>query len=96
MRIPNVHQIKSSSFSRWVRDFCNKSWVAKIIATILIWLVVSIPFDLYLLVRWGIGPKTFWEEIAMLLVAMLALGWLQGILLFFGIVLTLMVLLEDL
>lgn len=95
MRIPNINQIKSSRFSHWIRDFCNKSWVAKIIMIVIIWLVVSIPFDLYLLIRWGIGPETFWEEIAMILVAIIAVGWVQGILLFFGIILTLMVIAED-
>ena len=96
MRIPNTQDIKNSKFSRWLCDFCNKSWVAKIIVLTLIWLVVSIPFDLYLIVRWGVGPDGFWQELAMMLVAIIAIGWLQGILLFFGIFISIALILEDL
>jgi hypothetical protein len=73
----------------------NTNTGAKIIVLSIIWLIVSIPFDLYLLVRWGIGPATFWEEIALLLVAVIAIGWLQGLLLLLGIFVSIALILED-
>ena len=96
MRLPNASKFKKSGFYRWVCDVCNTGPVAKFIVTALIWLVVSVPFDLYLLVRWGMDPNGFWQELAMLIVWGIVLGWLQGILVFFGIILTIAVLLEDL
>lgn len=96
IKIPSVNEIKNSWFARKIADFCNKNWVAKTIAIMIIWAVAAIPSYIYFLARWGIGPETFWEEIALLLVAIIAIGWLQGILLFFGIILSLVVAFEDL
>ena len=96
MKRISMSDIRQSRFANWLRDFCNRNWVVKILAIIIIWIVVSIPFDIYLLVRWGIGPSTFWEEIALMLDAMIAIGWVQGILLFFGIGATIVVIAEDL
>lgn len=92
----SINDFKQSKIANWLKNFCNKSWVVKTIAIIIIWAVVSIPFDIYLLVRWGIDPSTFWEEIALMLVAMIAIGWVQGILLFLGIGATIVVITDDL
>jgi hypothetical protein len=96
MRIPTTRDIRMSWAGRKAAEFCNKSWVAKTIAIMIIWGIVAIPAYIYLLVRWGIGPETFWEELALLFVAILAIGWLQGILLFFGIILSIVIIAEDL
>ena len=96
MRIPSGHQMKQSALSKWIVNFCNKNWVAKTIALVIIWAFISIPFDLYLLIRWGLGPEGFWEELAMMLVAIICIGWIQGILLFFGIIITFGIIFDDL
>ena len=96
MRLPTKKDIMDSKFAKKMVNWANTNTGAKIIVLCLIWLVVSIPFDLYLLVRWGVGPEGFWQELAMMLVAIVAIGWLQGILLFLGIFVSLAVLLEDL
>jgi hypothetical protein len=95
MKLLNTKSIKSSGWYRWVCDFCNKSVVAKFIVTVCIWGVASIPFDLYLLVRWGVDPEGFWQELAMLVVWGIVLGWLQALLIFIGIMLTMAVILDD-
>ena len=91
----NSNDIKNSKISKSLMKWANTNIVAKFMLLIVIWAVVSIPFDLYLLVRWGIGPENFWQELAMVAVAVVAIGWLQGILLFFGIILSIGVILED-
>lgn len=92
----SVNDIKQSTAGRWASEFCNKSWVAKTIVVGIIWLIASIPFDLYLLVRWGIGPNTFWEELALIVAVSIVIGWIQAILLFFAIILSLVVIFDDL
>lgn len=95
MRLPTKKDIMDSKFAKKMADWANTNTGAKIIVLCLIWFVVSIPFDLYLLVRWGIGPEGFWQELAMLLVYFIALGWLQGILLLIGIFISIALILED-
>ena len=95
MRLPSKKEILNSKQAHWIRDFCNTNAMAKFIVMLMIWAVVSIPFDLYLILRWGIGPSGFWQELAFALVCIILMGWLQGLLLFFGIILSLMVLFED-
>jgi len=95
MRIPNKQTIMNSKPIQALYRWGNTNTGAKIIVLSIIWLIVSIPFDIYLLVRWGIGPEGFWQEIAMLLVYFIALGWLQGILLFLGIFVSIALILED-
>lgn len=98
MRIsfPTKHQIRQSWAYRQLSAFCNNSIVAKIIVSFIIWAVALIPVYLYMLVRWGLGPDGFWQELALIIVCSIVIGWLQGIMLFFAIVLTLMVVGEDL
>jgi len=95
MKFPSKRDIMNSKPIQGLIKWANTNTGAKIIILSLIWLVVSIPFDLYLLVRWGIGPSGFWEEIALILVAILCIGWLQGILIFLGIFVSIALLLED-
>lgn len=91
----NSSSIKSSKIYRTAITWANKSFVAKTIGLIIIWLVVSIPFDLYLLLRWFVDPVGFWQELALCIVVVVVLGWLQGLLLFFGIVLSISLILEE-
>lgn len=94
--IPSKQQIRRSWIYNKLADFCNTSIVAKTIVTFLIWAVALIPVYLYLLVRWGMAPDGFWQELALIIVCAVVIGWLQGFLLFFAIVLTLFVIGEDL
>ena len=96
MKLPSKQQVRQSWVYRKMCDFCNNSIVAKIIVSFLIWAVALIPVYLYLLVRWGMGPDGFWQELALIIVCAVVIGWLQGFLLFFAIVLTLLVIGEDL
>ena len=70
---------------RWISQTCNKGWIAMTIVLSIIWVVALIPTWLYLIVRWGLGPAGFWEELGLLAVACITIGWLQGILIFFAI-----------
>ena len=96
MRLPTKRDIINSKPYRKMAEWANTTFVAKIICMLFIWLVVSIPFVFYLLVRWGVGPEGFWQELAMMVVAIMLIGWLQGLLLFFGIIASLQLLLGDL
>jgi len=91
----STSSIKNSKVYKTSVRWTNTNFVAKLVCLIVIWFVVSIPLDLYLLTRLAVGPDGFWQELAMILVAVIAIGWLQGILLFFGIVLSIALIAED-
>lgn len=96
MRIPSKTEVKKSSIYQATVRFCNSNFVVKTIVLFIIWVIVCIPVYIYFLIRWAVDPTGFWQEIATILVCILAIGWFQAILLFFGTVLTLMVITEDL
>ncbi len=83
------------SFKRKMAAFVNTGWVAKTICFILIWVVATLPFDVYLFFRWIFGPETFWEHLALFVAWAILLGWVQAIFFIFGVVVTLNLLLED-
>jgi hypothetical protein len=93
--IINKQRLRNTRIYNWIVDFCNTNIVAKIIVLVLIWVVVSIPMDFYLLIRWMIGPEGFWQELALIVAGAIAIGWLQGILMFFGIILSIAVITEE-
>jgi hypothetical protein len=95
MFLLNKNTIRNSRFSNWLVDFCNKNIVAKTIVVFLIWAVALIPVYLFLIARWGIGPEGFWQELALVVVAAVVIGWLQAIFIFLAIALSLVVICED-
>lgn len=87
-------ELKNTKVYRWVADICNTSFVAKVLVLIIIWGVALIPVDLFLLLRWIIGPEGFWQELALIVAVAIAIGWLQAILIFIAIVLSITVISE--
>lgn len=92
----NKESLKKNKFVQSLKKFANNNIIAKIIVGTIVWVVVPIPAYLYFFVRHLIEPFGFWEEIALLAAFFIGIGWLQGILLFFGIALTFLLIFEDL
>jgi hypothetical protein len=92
----NKENLKKNKFVQKLKKFTNNNVVFKIISGSIIWIVVPIPAYLYFFIRYLIEPFGFWQEIALFVAFCIGIGWLQGILLFFGIVLTLVLIFEDL
>ena len=91
----SIRSFKNTKLYNWAENLVNTNGFAKAVILHGIWAIALIPTYLYLLVRWGIGPDGFWEELALAVLAILVIGWLQGLLIFFGIVLTLVILFEN-
>jgi len=89
MRI--IEKIQSSKFYKWILNFCQRNIVVKTFAIIIIWLIASIPLNLFLLARWGIGPEGFWQEFALIIAGIFLLGWLQVIFILTAIALSIIV-----
>jgi len=92
----NKEKLKKSKFVKSLKKFVNNNIVARIIVAIIIWVVVPVPAYIYFFVRSLIDPGEFWQEIALLCAFFIGIGWLQGILLFFGIAVTVLLIFEDL
>ena len=95
----NTNDIKNLKYVKKFKNFTNSnafiSVVAKIIITIVIWVGVLIPTWIYLIIRWIAGPDTFWQELAIVLICMITMGWLQVIFAIGGFFLTLAAILDD-
>jgi hypothetical protein len=96
MRLPTKKDLYNSNVGQWVLGVCASSWFAKIIVSLIIWSIALVPTYLYLLVRWGIGPEGFWQELALIITCAIVIGWLQAILLFLAIMTTIVVLVDEL
>jgi hypothetical protein len=92
----NKESLKKNKFVQSLKKFANNNIVFKLLVAIVMWVIIPIPAYLYFFVRHLIEPFGFWEEIALLAAFFIGIGWLQGILIFFGIALTLLLIFEDL
>ncbi len=91
----NKKDIEKNKFVQSLKKFAKSNIIAKIIIGIILWIIIPIPVYIYFFVRGLIDPFGFWQEIALLVAFFIGIGWLQGLLLFFGIVLTIMLIFED-
>ncbi len=92
----NEESLKRNKSIQSLKKFAKSNIAAKIVVGIIIWIIIPIPAYLYFFVRSLVDPFGFWQEIALLAAFFIGIGWLQGILLFFGIILTLFLIFEDL
>jgi len=92
----DIKDMKRNKFVQSLKKFANNNIIAKIIVGIVMWILIPIPAYLYFFVRYLIDPFGFWQEIALLATFFIGIGWLQGILLFFGITISLFLVFEDL
>jgi hypothetical protein len=86
---------KENKFVQSLKKFASSNIVFKLLVAIVMWVIIPVPAYLYFFVRHLIEPFGFWEEIALLVAFCIGLGWLQGILVFFGIALTFILIFED-
>ena len=78
-----------------VRQFANSNFFVKTILGLVIWVLAFIPAYFYFLVRWLIGPETFWQEFAIFCIFLISIGWIQGLMAFVAVVLTLILIFEE-
>ena len=64
----------------WLSKFVFDNIVAKLIGIIIAWTIALIPVWFYIFARWLIEPVGFWQELSIVVVSLLTLGWLQAIL----------------
>ncbi len=95
MRI-NRNQIKNNDFAQSLKKFANSNFVAKIVIGISIWLLAFVPMWIYLFSRMLIDPVGFWQELALFIIFAIVVGWLQVILIIFGLALTFLVMSDEL
>jgi len=99
MKLPTNFNISESRPVQGLKNFFNKgiivSFIGKTIATIIIWAGALIPTWLYLLARWIASPEGFWQELGILVIAAIVVGWLQVILAIIAFVMTFNLLVED-
>ena len=99
-KMPSKETILNSkpmkAFSRIVNSNVFIGLMAKAIVTVMIWLVVLVPFWIYLVTRFFIEPMGFWQEFAILFAFGVVIGWAQVLLGLAGVALTLLILFEDL
>ena len=95
MKIPmnmNTDKIKNSTWMKKFKKFINSnkftSVVATIIVSIIIWAAALIPIGVYVLTRFIIKPMGFWQELALIIVFGVGVGWLQVILVIAAVCMT--------
>ena len=67
-------------FKRFTSSNGFVSFVAKAIVTLVIWFGALIPFWIYLIIRMIASPTGFWQELAIIVICGVVIGWLQVIL----------------
>jgi hypothetical protein len=77
-------------------EWANTNAGAKIIASLIIWGFAFIPAYFFFFIRFLIGPEGFWQELALILACCVLVGWLQALLIFLGVLMTIAILATDL
>jgi len=95
MKLPTKESLSNSKIYKKILKFANSNGVAVFIASSIIWIIALIPTWIYLLVRWGIGPEDFWQELAILVIAGLVIGWIQVILALFAAYITISIIINE-
>ena len=102
MKLPTNFSMESVKNLKWIKSFKKftnsngfTSFVAKAIATIVIWVGALIPTWLYLIARWIAGPDGFWQELAIIVICAIVMGWLQVILAIVAFGLTMAIIVDD-
>lgn len=90
MKLPDTTKIKNK-----VRRFANSNFFVKTFIGLIIWGVALIPTYVFILIRWLIGPAGFWQELAVFLVCAVLFGWVQVITAILAVVLTFILIVED-
>lgn len=62
-----------------LKNIPNKNWFIQAICTLIISAMSFIPIYLYIFFRWLFDPITFWQNLALFVIWMIALGWIQVI-----------------
>ena len=74
-----IDEIKKKSFN-YLKYLILYGYPGKILASIIaLVIIMPIPFDIYLIARWGFTPEGFWQNIVLFAIWAVVLGWLQVI-----------------
>ena len=88
MKLPTrnpLDKLMNTSIAKKIKDFANSNGVAKFIVSMIVAIVVLIPTWLYFSARWLIEPADFWQELAVIIICGVLMGWLQVLLLIGGV-----------
>jgi len=77
MKLPTKESLSNSKIYKKILKFANSNGVAVFIASSIIWIIALIPTWIYFLIRWGVGPEDFWQELAILVLCGIIMGWIQ-------------------
>ena len=79
----------------WLEKFVYSSPVAKLIVTIVVWLIAMIPTEFIVVLWWIVGPVGFWQKFAMIAIPLCLGGWIQIILIGAAVIVTIGIIAED-
>lgn len=87
-------KIANSRAYKSLLKFANSNVVAKFIFSVIIGFMALLPTWAYFGTRWLIGPEDFWQELAILVLFGVVVGWLQIIMVIVAFVMIMSVILD--
>ena len=98
-RIPSTKDIRNSemmkSFKKLIGGNAFTTVVAKLAVTVCFWVIALIPMWIYLLIRMVADPSGFWQELAVLIICMIVMGWAQVLLAIVAAFITVAIIVDD-
>ena len=87
-----INKISNNIVMKTFRKIIKNDLLQKVIVIGCRWLLVFIPVYISIFFWWILDPISFVERLLLILLCLVALGWLQVLLIFVGLVFTLKVL----
>lgn len=91
----STKDLKNSKWVRKISRWANQTWIAKALVIATLWIGCLIPVWLYCGVRWLSSPEGFWQELAIVIIMMVVVGWIQVILAFAGFIISVSIMIDD-
>lgn len=87
--------IKKIMEMNYIKRLVNSNFVGKIVVNLIVWAIVLIPTYMFFLIRWGVDPVGFWQELGLLCVFGVFVGWIQVWFIFIGVAITFMLIFDE-
>ena len=98
-KIPNTNDIRNSqamkSFKKVIGSNAFITIVAKFAVTICFWIIALVHTWIYLLIRVMADPIGFWQELAIVFICMIIMGWAQVLLAIVATFITIAIIVDD-
>jgi len=79
----------------YIKRLASSNFVGKTVVGLIVWVIALIPTYIFFLIRWGVDPVGFWQELGLVCVVGFFVGWMQIWFIFLSVAVTFMLIFDE-